>query len=185
MAKPMGIPRFVRKNVNPRLRTGPMGIAFGRFVAELLGAENPDPLPSGPWPLVIEHALVHRDRYEPVERAWVEIAVGLRDHLTNPVGPPAGPAADDPWHRPDPPVRRFVFATSARMPNPAHVDQLRQLRDEIHQFFHTLAEKHPHLAHLAALEVEVLDWDALVALLRRRPQLIFRWFPRTSPSGRG
>lgn len=181
----MGIPRFVRKNVNPRLHTAPMDIAFGRFVAELLGAEDLDPEASGRWPLVIEHALVRRDRYESVERAWVRIAVGLRDDLTRPAGPPAGPPPNPPWHRTNPPVRRFVFATSARMPNAAHVDQLCQLQDEIRGFFHTLAEAHPHLAHLAGLEVEVLDWDALVALLRRRPEILVRWFPATLPGGHG
>jgi hypothetical protein len=46
-----------------------------------------------------------------------------------------------------------------------------------------MAAKHPHLAHLAGVSVEVKDWSDLCSLLQRQPHLVFRWFPGTRPSG--
>ncbi|HEX8310011.1 MAG TPA: hypothetical protein VF614_01765, partial [Chthoniobacteraceae bacterium] len=83
-----------------------------------------------------------------------------------------------PWYRTDEPITRYIFTTSAKLEHPARCDELRDL---IRDFFRALAAKHPHLAHLRTLVVEVNDWNYIEA---RVPSFLrFRWFVGERPSG--
>lgn len=190
----MDIPRFERESLNRRLVPGELGDAFQRFSGDVLRVEYPglhtfptagkdggiDHVDSGEARTVFECKLVGEDSYRRVEQAWQEVARLLERHLANPAGPTPGQAQYGPWYRTDPPIARYVLVTSAEIANLANRDDL---RDTIRGFLHNLAATRPHLAHLAAVEVETTDWADLVAVLRRRPHLVFRWFPMARPGG--
>ena len=168
------------------------GAAFQQFVFEVNDRRLPHlhPYPAGGKDGGIDHLtdeagkprvaieckFCGTDGIEEVRKRWRVTKGNLESNLSLPDG--SGQAQYRPWYRTDEPIARYIFATSARLENAARVDEL---RDEIRDFFHGLAAKHVHLAHLGDIIVEVHDWNyiegQLPAFLR------FRWFLQERPAG--
>ena len=184
--------QFEISKLDSGVASGGDGGAFQRLVFELLGPELPhlQPYPAGGKDggidhltnapgqprTVVECKFCGTDGFEEVRKRWKVTEGNLAKNLE----PADAPAQSQyaPWYRTDEPITHYIFTTSARLENPARCDELRDL---IRDFFHELAIKHVHLAHLSTLIVEVRDWNfmepRLPALLR------FRWFPGERPVG--
>jgi hypothetical protein len=190
----MDIPRFKVEEITPRLFTGDLGTTFQQFSGQVLRVKYPGlhTYPAAGKDGAIDHSLnancrsffeskhIGNDGRSPIFGAWKEVAGNLRKHLSYPGGPPSGQGQYRPWYRTEPPIENDIFCVSAVLGNE---DQQNTVGDEISAFFQEMAAKHPHLAHLALVNVEVKDWSDLCALLEPRPHLIFRWFHRTRPNG--
>jgi len=189
------IPSFSAGHLNPRLLEADTGKAFPRLVYELLMPDRPDLVlldalgkdgaidlseTRGDGRTVVECKHVGVDGPQAATVRWREVATRLRKHLADGAGPTAGQAQYGPWYRLDPPIVEYVFAISSSVGNQHQRDGL---RDEIRDFFDHLAVGRPHLAHLADLRVEVLDWTRLQSRIERRPHVAYRWFPATRPLG--
>jgi hypothetical protein len=186
---------FEFDRLNPRLAGVNAGIAFPRFVYELV---EPD------WPglvlieaagkdggidlaasradgrTVIECKYVGQDGFQAASARWREVAARLGEHLTESGGPSPGQSQYEPWYRQDPPITDYIFCVSSSLGNQNQRDLL---HDEIRAFFSKLAEDRPHLSHLTQLRVELLDWRALHNRVRARPHVSYRWFPESRPMG--
>ena len=191
----MGIPLFLRENINPSLCTDDVGSSFQSFVHELLEPEFPGLVrfPAGGKDgcidlvqdlpgdrLVIECKHIGDGGFAEARKRWRQVAAKLETHLADPAGPTKGQAQYGPWYETDPPIQRFVFCISSLLPN---LDQRNELTGEIRQTFVTLASRHPHLSHLANLSITLHHWGDLETRLRKSPYLLFRWFPATRPFG--
>jgi hypothetical protein len=104
----------------------------------------------------------------------------LEEHLSDANGPTKGQSQYLPWYSADTPIAEYAFCVSAEFGNE---QQRRDLKEAITTFFHGLARQRPHLSHLRALEVSIIDWNNLCDHLRKRPSSIFRWFPASRPNG--
>ena len=184
--------QFQSSELDPRFVKDGEGAAFQQLIFELNAPELPhlhqypaagkdggiDHLTdeAGKPRVVVECKFCGTDGYDEVKKRWAVTKGNLERNLALSDGP--GQAQYRPWYRLDEPIIRYILTTSARLENPAKVDLL---RDEIRDFFHGLAAKHPHLAHLGGLLVEVHDWNyiegKIPAFLR------FRWFLRERPNG--
>ncbi|MCP4663969.1 MAG: hypothetical protein GY856_51960, partial [bacterium] len=129
---------------------------------------------------VFECKLISEDGRAPARKRWCEVAGHLEDHLRDPGGPTPGQIQYRPWYRTSPAIRRYTFCISSFLQN---LDQRDELRRDIQAVFRRLAEEHAHLAHLAELEVAILDWRDLSERLEKRPHLAYQWFPRLFPRG--
>src|ERR1041384_6479560 len=190
----MDIPRFDAPNVNPRLALAGIGDAFQEFVHQLLLPEFPQlhRFPSGGKDgaidlidtsdrlLAVECKFVGEDDYAVVQSRWLGVKSLLDKHLREPGGPTLGQSQYGPWYSTENPISEDWFCTSAIV---ANEQQRRTLQKSIVDFFADLASKHPHLAHLQKLKVEIVDWSDLTTRLQKQPHLIFRWFPSARPSG--
>jgi hypothetical protein len=190
----MEIPRFETRNVNPRLATADIGDAFQGFVHELLLPEHPqlhrfpgggkdggiDLIETSDTCLVVECKVVGDDDYTQIEQRWNTVKGHLEEHLSDARGPTKGQSQYSPWYSTDTPIAEYVFSVSAAF---ANEQQRRDFGKTITDFFHGLAERRPHLSHLAALKVSIIDWNDLRERLRKRPHSIFRWFPSSRPNG--
>ena len=131
--------------------------------------------------LVVECKYISKGGHVAAKKRWKdEVAENLQKHLIDPEGPTKTQSQYRPWFRTDLPIVEYLFCTSAV---PANTDQVDELSQEISQFFNTLGTDHKHLSHLARIKVRVLHWNDLHDRLRKRPQLLFRWFPSTRPQG--
>ena len=190
----MGIPRFEKQNVNPRLAIADIGDAFQGFVHELLLPEHSqlhrfpgggkdggiDLIETSDTCFVVECKVVGEDNYTQIEQRWKTVKGHLEEHLSDANGPTKGQSQYLPWYSTDTPIAEYVFCVSAKF---AHEQQRRDLRETITDFFHDLAKRLPHLSHLGTLKVSVIDWNDLCDHLRKRPHSIFRWFPASRPNG--
>ncbi|MGB9485471.1 MAG: hypothetical protein WCD04_05070, partial [Terriglobia bacterium] len=191
----MGIPLFLRENINPSLCTDDIGSSFQNFVHGLLEPEFPGLVrfPAGGKDgcidlvqdlagdrLVIECKHIGNGGFAEARKRWREVADKLETHLADPKGPRKGQAQYRPWYRTDLPIQRFRFCISCSIVN---TDQRDQLNRDIRQTFSGLVSRHSHLAHLANLSTTLLDWGDLETRLRKNPHLLFRWFPATRPFG--
>jgi hypothetical protein len=191
----MGVPLFLRENINPGLCTDDVGSSFQNFVHELLEPESPGLVrfPAGGKDgcidlvqdlpgdrLVIECKYIGGGGFPEARKRWREVADKLATHLADPEGPTKGQAQYRPWYETDLPIQRFVLCISSLLSN---LDQRNELRGEIRQTFSALASRHSHLAHLVNLSTTLLDWGDLETRLRKNPYLLFRWFPATRPFG--
>jgi len=190
----MGIPRFDKWNVNPRIAGADIGDAFQGFVHELLLPEHPhlhrfpgggkdggiDLIETSDACFVVECKVVGEDDHAQIEQRWKTVADHLNEHLREPEGPTKGQSQYAPWYSTDTPIREYVFAVSAAF---ANEQQRREFRIRIAGCFHDLATRLPHLSHLAALKVTIVDWNDLCDWLRKRPHTLFRWFPGSRPNG--
>ena len=175
----MDIPRFAIDHVNPRLADGDIGDAFQRFVYEVLREDHSDlhlfnaggkdgaidlSATMATSRLVVEckHIGAEDDGLAAAEKAWRGVAGRLAQHLADSQGPTLGQSQYEPWYRTDPSIGHYIFCTSALMANDA---QRLKLQGEIKTFFTDLAVKHHHLAHLAAIAVEVFEWNDLCGKL--------------------
>jgi len=184
--------QFHSSELDPRCARDGEGAAFQQFIFEVNEPELPHlhPYPAGGKDGGIDHLtdeagkprvaieckFCGTDGIEEVRKRWKVTKGNLEANLA---------AADEPkqsqyrsWYRTDEPIARYIFTTSARLENAARVDEL---RDEIRNFFHGLAARHAHLAHLGGLVVEVHDWNYIEG---RVPAFLrFRWFPGERPAG--
>ena len=192
----MDLPEFTRANLNLRLCAGDDGDAFQRFTFDALAPEYPglhlfptrgkdgaidlsQTSPGGR--VVVETKKIGRDDVlKAAEGEWKTVAGHLEEHLKDPKGPTKGQAQYGPWYMTDQPVAKYVFCISGTL---ANQNQRDILCDRIREHFRMLAGRHLHLAHLAAVEVEVLDWGSFNGIASRRPYLLYRWFPRCRPVG--
>ena len=191
----MGIPPFLRENINPSLCTDDVGSSFQNFVHELLEPEFPGLVrfPAGGKDgcidlvqdlpgdrLVIECKHIGDGGFAEARKRWREVADKLETYLADPKGPTKGQSQYRPWYETDLPIQRFRFCISCSIVN---TDQRDQLNRDIRQTFSGLASRHSHLSHLANLSTNLLDWGDLETRLRKNPYLLFRWFPATRPFG--
>jgi IS5 family transposase len=190
----MDIPRFNQQSINHRFAFADIGEAFQVFVYELLQHEYPqlhrfpaggkdggiDLIDTSNGELVIECKFVGEDEFSLIEQRWKTVSKLLEKHLQNPNGPTPGQSQYGPWVSTLNPITDYQFCVSAVI---ANNQQRRTLQQSIAGFFQGLARRYPHLAHLSALNVTVIDWNDLTAKLSKRPHLIFRWFPSARPSG--
>ena len=191
----MGIPPFVRENINPSLCTDDVGSSFQNLAHELLEPEFPGlaRFPAGGKDgcidlvqdlpgnrLVIECKHIGGGGFAEAHRRWCDVAAKLKLHLADPEGPTKGQSQYRPWYRTDLPIQRFRFCISCSIVN---TDQRDELNRDIRQTFSGLASRHSHLAHLANLSTNLVDWGELETRLRNNPYLLFRWFPATRPFG--
>jgi len=191
----MGIPPFLRENVNPSLCAGDIGSSFQNFVHELLEHEflGLVRFPAGGKDgcidlvqdlpgdrLVIECKYIGDGGFAEARKRWREVAAKLETHLADLEGPTKGQAQYRPWYETDLPIHRFVFCVSSLLSN---LDQRDELTGEIRQTFAELASRKSHLSHLANLSITLFDWGDLETRLRKNPYLLFRWFPATRPFG--
>jgi hypothetical protein len=181
------IPRFLVGAVDPRIAGPEPGEAFQVFSGEVLRDRDPrlhmyrTRGRDGSIDFDTGTRGVGECKYcgtDDVRSAWNEVAGKLAKHLADPAGP--GQSQYAPWYASGAEaITNYVFATNVEFPNKARKDEL---RDEIRVFFTDLARR-PHLAHLAALNVEMFDWSDFEAELKTHPALVFRWFPSTRPNG--
>ncbi len=191
----MEIPKFCQEHLNPKLCQQDIGCAFQEFVHEALLNDYPDlhffPClgKDGAIDLsqtmsasrtIVECKYNGKDSFEDILSIWKNVASKLEKHLVDPSGPTTGQAQYKPWYRVDLPIREYIFCVSSTISNQNQIDQLKIM---IVEFFRNLSIKHEHLNHLNGLSVEVLDWNACCSLLKKRPHLIFRWFPKTRIQG--
>jgi peptidyl-tRNA hydrolase len=184
--------QFEISKLDSRFASGGDGEAFQLFVFELLEPELPHlhPYPAGGKDggidhltnapgqprTVVECKFCGTDGFEVVRKRWRVTEGNLAKNL-EPADEPAQ-SQYAPWYRTDEPITHYIFTTSARLENPARSDELRDL---IRDFFHALAVKYVHLAHLSTLVVEVRDWNFIEP---RVPAILrFRWFPGERPAG--
>jgi len=185
--------RFVSQDLNARLVGDDLEEAFARFAGELLSHEFPGlhvyptsgkdgaidfsaPLPSGL--LVGDFKCLSADGYEAAARAWREVERRLSVHLAGSFGPTIGQSQYAPWYSTEKPILKYCFCTSARLKNQAQEDRL---EIEIRQFFQHFSQAYPHMAHLRYIDVAIIDWSDLDALLVSRPEVALRWFPALRP----
>ncbi len=190
----MDIPRFEKKNVNPRLAPTDIGDAFQMFVHELLLPEHPklhrfpgggkdggiDLIDTSNTCFVVECKVVGEDGYAESEKRWKTVRNNLQQHLRDPSGPTSGQSQYGPWYSTDKPIAEYVFCVSSSFSNE---QQRRNLEKMIADFFRELAGQRSHLSHLGSLKVSILDWNSFSTRLRQRPHLVFRWFPSCRPNG--
>ena len=191
----MDIPRFSQENLNPKLCQQDVGCTFQDFIHDVLLADYPDLhlFPSlgkdGAIDLsqtmsasrtIVECKYIGKDSFEDSLSLWQNVALKLEKHLADPSGPTKGQAQYKPWYRTDLPIREYIFCISSELRNQNQIDEF---KSKIAEFFDTLSIKHKHLNHLNHLSVKVIDWEGCCSLLKQRPHLIFRWFPRTRPQG--
>jgi len=189
------MPRFLRRNLNPRLVEDDIGDAFQAFAYEVLRTDYPDlhlfpgrgkdgaidlSQTEGQTRTVVECKFIGTDGLAQAQRRWRDVARRLATHLADPEGPTKRQAQYGPWYRTDPRITEFVFCISSVLKNQEQRDQLGQ---EIDLFFTNLSREHEHLAHLGELSVQVLDWSDLCDRLHRQPHILFRWFPVARPQG--
>jgi hypothetical protein len=184
--------QFHSSELDQRCAQDGEGAAFQQFIFELNAPVLPHlhPYPAGGKDggidhitdeageprVVIECKFCGTDGIDEVRKRWSVTKGNLERNLSTAGGPVQSQYR--PWYRSEEPIVRYIFTTSARLENPARVDEL---RDEIRDFFHSLSYKHPHLSHLSALVVEVHDWNYIEG---RVPSFLrFRWFPTERPSG--
>ena len=185
------VPRLADGSLNPRLAGSDLGDAFQVLTYQLLEGRYGDLrlLPtrgkdggidlmataSDGSRVAFECKHIGQNGHAAAQSRWREVARKLQRHL---------PARDEsqygPWWNAREPIRRYVLCLSSILENQQRRDDL---RDAVQQFLRGLAIGQAHLAHLNDLEVEVLDWKDFEKLLQDRPYLLFRWFPRTRPTG--
>jgi hypothetical protein len=181
------IPRFVPGTFNERIAGADPGTAFQVFAGEVLSKRNPGLHAyrtagrDGAIDLDTPTQTVFECKYSggsEIQKAWDEVAKRLQIHLRESEGP--AQSQYKPWYATgDDAITRYVFATNIEFANKSRRDAL---RSEIELFFRELAAL-PHLVHLKEIEVEVRDWSDFESDLKRRPELVFRWFPSTRPNG--
>ena len=190
----MDIPRFEQRNVNPRLAGTDIGDSFQGFVHELLLPERPqlhrfpgggkdggiDLIETSGTCFVVECKVVGEDDYVQIKKRWKTVRGHLEKHLCDPNRPTNRQSQYKPWYDTNAPIAEYVFCVSATFGND---NQRRDFKTRIAGFFHNLAKQRSHLYHLAALEVTVIDWNDLCDRLRKRPHMVFRWFPKLRPNG--
>jgi hypothetical protein len=191
----VNLPRFKLGEINPRLAHENVGDAFQAFVFEVLLREFPQlhlfatggkdgaidlSQTADDSRVSCECKYVGADDLTVVQAEWRTVAKRLEEHLAAPNGPTRGQSQYYPWYRKAPAIEKFIFCTSAQIKNQASTDKL---SDEIAEFFQALSRRFPHLSHLSALKVEVLDWSDFVKKTTDQPHLVFRWFPKTRPNG--
>ncbi len=163
--------------------------AFTRFVLEVLQTEYPGAYPfpergkDGAIDFVHENAagrtfgetkIVASDRVQDVLSRWAEVAKRLQRNLADPAGPPSAQSQYAPWYRTD--LRKYVFCTSALLGN---LENHERVQSQIRGTFQALGDAHPHLSHLAQIEIQLLDWGGLTSRAGAHSQ--FRWFRRARP----
>jgi hypothetical protein len=190
----MDIPRFDSSTINPRLALDGIGDSFQEFVHQVLLRDFPelhqfpgggkdgaiDLIDTSDGHLAFECKFVGEDDYKAIERRWIDVKNLLDKHLIEASGPTLGQSQYGPWYSSSIPISDYWFCVSAVI---ANEQQRRALEESITDFFHDLATRRPHLAHLQKLKVKVVDWNDLTTRLQKQPHLIFRWFPSARPSG--
>jgi hypothetical protein len=184
----MEIPRFAAGKFNERIAGSDAGRAFQVFAGEVLAKRYPriHAYGAGGRDGGIDldtqgHVVVeckHCDDGDALQKAWGDVAERLRRHLADPDHP--GQSQYSPWYAAGANaivgyrlVTDGVFANRSR---------IQEFQGEIRAFFEDLG-KNQHLAHLRALDIEVLDWNDFESELKSHPELLFRWFPSTRPNG--
>ena len=167
------------------------GDDFRDFVAELLralpGYGRPVPRDSGSVDgcidlycdregLVVECKFVGadvKDESGRVEQEWKSVRDKLDENLTSSDGHAApGRAPYAPWADAERPIKRYIFATSARLANEA---KQREIATRIASFFRDDLGKRPGYERLRPITVEVIDWTSITAHLVDHPPLVFKW----------
>jgi hypothetical protein len=114
-----------------------------------------------------------KDESARVEQEWNSVRDKLDHNLTVRDGEALTERAPyQPWGDAKNPIKRYVFATSARLANQA---RHRNLEGRIKGFFETLASTRSGYEHLWDLSIEVLDWTEISARLIEHPALVFKW----------
>lgn len=119
------------------------------------------------------------DQQKRVEQEWS----GIRDKLSENLRTKDGHATPDRapyeiWADTQRPIKKYIFATSARLANEA---KRRILETQIQQFFRNIIGSRGGYGHLRQLEVQVLDWTQLYALTADATSLVFRWLRQWPP----
>jgi hypothetical protein len=113
-----------------------------------------------------------------LKRVWKEVADQLWLHLSDPGSQQRSRFAQ--WYACGADaITGYRLATEALLADRSAIDAVEA---EMRVFFQKLAAL-PHLGHLGAVDVAVVDWMGFVAELQSRPGLKFRWFPSTRPPG--
>src|SRR5262245_12246062 len=133
--------------------------------------------------LVVECKFVSvnvKDQSARVDQEWKSVRDKLDEILATRNGKAAPTRAPYlPWADVEQSVKRYVFATSARL---ANEQRQRVLAQAIKRFFGERISLRPGYEHLRDLEVEVIDWSNITTRLADHPALVFRWLERW-PSG--
>jgi hypothetical protein len=167
------------------------GDDFRDFVSEFLRASSgfgrPVPRDSGSVDgcidlycdqqgLVVECKFVGadvKDETGRVEQEWKNVRDKLDENLRSLDGAAAPSRAPyRPWADVTRPIKRYVFATSARLANEA---KQRELATQIQNFFRANLGKRSGYQHLQLITVEVIDWTNITAQLVDHPALVFKW----------
>jgi len=190
--------QFSLDRINPSYVEDDIGDAFQRFSHEVLSASYPglalfqsrgkdgciDMVQSCPQSrLIVQAKHCSKDGIDSALSAWRADSRRLLRNLKDAKGPPKGQSQYLPWFRKDMPITQFVFCTSSMLANLSQEDTL---RDEIAEFFSTLAKQNLSLAHLAKIEsqsIKIVHWGRIITLLKRQPIVVFRWFPDSRPFG--
>ncbi len=179
------IPRVTKATIDPRLLNDGLGDAFQRLVFECLESKIPtlrrfdssgrdggidllDDRADGRTIYECKH--VGSDGLRPAQQRWRDTKKRLAKHLGA-----RSQSQYEPWWDRTRPVRGYEFHVSSDLANPSQIDSL---RSEIQEFFVDLAQTHDHLAHLAALSIEVRHWPDVEQRMIAHPDLAFRWFPQ-------
>lgn len=190
----MEIFRFKADQLSSELAAKGGGDAFQQLVHELLLPSHPglhlfrtggkdggiDLIHDAPaGKTVFECKYLGENGIAPAEARWKEVAKHLKDHVVDPVGPTRGQSQYRPWYETEPGIVRYVFCISSLLDNQS---QRASLRKTIADFLRELA-KRPHLSHLAAVDVVVLDASDFATHINAAPHTLFAWFPTAVPRG--
>jgi hypothetical protein len=181
---------------------GKVGDDFQRFVWEALRSGHFEPLIAGRYirpyfaagndgaidhlaigdhdQIVVECKFFGKERKGQPAGDWKEVASTLGPNLIANAGRDIASVERHykPWFDTERPVKGYWFCTSAVFQPGAQAE----LRQEISEFFSSLAQSHPSLAHFSSIGIEVLGWNDFDAVLNTNPPLQFRWF-RQLPVG--
>ncbi len=182
------IPRFAAGNFNERIAGSDPGRAFQVFAGEVLAKRYPSIHLYGAGgrdggidldtqgQVVVE--CKHCDDGDDLQKAWSEVAARLLRHLADPDHP--GQSQYSPWYATGADaITGYRLVTDGVFANRSRIQAF---QGEIRAFFEELG-KQRHLAHLGAIDIEVLDWNDFESELKSHPELLFRWFPSTRPNG--
>ena len=124
--------------------------------------------------IIFECKFFGKNRADKPSSDWTTLSRTLKDNLRA----NATRANEDinrlykPWFDTDRPIKAYWFCTSGNFAPGAQTE----LRGHIKGFFAELAREHNSLAHLAAINVEVLGWNDFEGALGAKLPLHFRWF---------
>jgi hypothetical protein len=121
-----------------------------------------------------------KDESARVDQEWEKVSdkfkrtLATRDERATPTRAPYEPWADNKR-----PIKRYIFATSARLANET---RQRDLAAIIQDFFRDSIATRSGYEHLRNIAVEVIDWTNINTRLADHPTLVFKWLKQW-PSG--
>ena len=114
-----------------------------------------------------------KDESARVDQEWRSVRDKLDENLkSQDAGAAPSRAPYRPWADAERPIKRYVFATSARLANES---KQREIATKIQDFFLDDLGERPGYEHLRLITVEVIDWTNITTQLVDHPALVFKW----------